>query len=149
MANRRNSKAEADEVKAAELRSEAVELKKAGHTYREIAQALGVSLASAHGYVKQAVADLAEHTLEETEDMRRLENERLEAIQVKLWPERGDPKVASVLVQLSRRRAAINGLDRPQKLEVGGDLGLRVDVSKLSPEQQAQLDRLLADAGIE
>lgn len=149
MPNRKNAKQGADALKAAENRERAILLRIEGQSFRQIAAALGVSHTTARGYVQSSFDERAAAVQESTELLRDQENERLDAIQEAMWRERRDPKRATVLIAISRQRAAINGLNRPTEIKIEGDLAAKVDVSKLSPEQAEQLDALLEAAGIE
>jgi hypothetical protein len=51
-----------------------------------------------------------------------VENHRLDAIWRLAWPaaEQGDVACMRVLLEMSRRRSVLNGLDKPVMLQVGG-----------------------------
>lgn len=56
----------------------AVELRREGLTYQEIADSIGVCKATAHNYVHGSLADLAEQRLDATEELVQLELERID-----------------------------------------------------------------------
>lgn len=149
MPNRKNAKQGADALRAAQHREQAIHLRIEGKSLRQIAAILDVHFTTVGGWLRDEFEAQAAANGESTEQLRSQENERLDAIQDALWAERGNAKNASALIALSRQRAAINGLNRPTEVKVTGDLANHVDVSKLSPDQLEQLDRLLGAAGIE
>lgn len=64
----------------------ALELRIKGKTFRDIAAELGVEVATAHGYVKRGLAELAAQQDGKAKELRSLELARLDALQAKLWP---------------------------------------------------------------
>ncbi len=101
-----------------------LELKRAGHTYQEIAAALGYADRSAarRTYIRALQRTLAEPASE----MRELENARLDRLQTAHWKnavEYGDEKAADIILKIMKRRAALNGLDLPSKIEHTGPGG--------------------------
>lgn len=70
---------------AAERRVKAIELRKAGLSYRQIGEQLGVSEQQAWRDVKKALADLAEMEQDHAREYRQLELERLDALLSPLW----------------------------------------------------------------
>lgn len=111
------------QIVAVEKQRQALELRKQGMAYSDIAAELGYKSASgAHAAVRTAL----KKTLHEPADeLRRLENARLDALLAALWPAitKGDPKAVAAGVKISERRAKLNGLDEPTGLDVtsGGD----------------------------
>lgn len=118
------------QIAATERQRRALQLRKQGMEYSEIAAALGYASGSgAHAAVRGAL----KKTLQEPADeLRAIENARLDAMLAALWPaiERGDPKAIAAGVKLSERRAKLNGLDRPDALDVtsgGGQIAIFLD----------------------
>ena len=70
---------------AAERRVKAIELRKAGLSYRQIGEQLEVSEQQAWRDVKKALADLAEMEQDHAREYRQLELERLDALLSPLW----------------------------------------------------------------
>ena len=70
---------------AAERRVRAIELRKAGLSYRQIGEQLGVSEQQAWRDVKKALADLAEMEQDHAREYRQLELERIDALLTSLW----------------------------------------------------------------
>jgi len=103
-------------MEEAQRRRRALELRVAGATYEEIAEALGYSSRSAawkavwRAY-RQGLRDPAEH-------LRELESERLDRLQKAWWGKAlsGDVGAFRYLLRLMERRAKLLGLDAPTKI---------------------------------
>jgi len=118
MASPSRTKATPDRVAIAERERQALELRKAGATYERIAQALGLS---ERGGAWKLVHRALEQTLQEPSDeLRRLESERLDALLRALWPAAMDGKGYAVerCLQIMDRRAKMLGLDAPSRSSV-------------------------------
>ena len=106
-------------------RREALEMRKRGANYREIAAALGVGLTTAHRYVTAELDELRAETRASAEQLRDLELERLDQYLARLQPkiEDGDEKAIATALRVQERRAKLTGLDAPQRTEVtiGGE----------------------------
>lgn len=102
---------------SATRRIEAVSLRLAGMTYEQIGERLGVSTAQASRLVKQSL-ESAENSV--AQDMRDIENARLDRAQSAIWSNvlRGDLKSIDVFLRISTARRKLNGLDAPAKLDV-------------------------------
>ena len=118
------------QITATEKQRRALELRRQGTAYSDIAAELGYKGASgAHAAVRTAL----KKTLQEPADeLRRLENTRLDAMLAALWPgiEKGDPKAIAAGVKISERRAKLNGLDEPAEVDVtsgGGQIAIFLD----------------------
>ncbi|MDJ0342277.1 hypothetical protein QMK19_03625 [Streptomyces sp. H10-C2] len=129
----------AQSAKTAERRTQAVKMRTEGHTYTQIAQALGYAgRNAAHMDIKRA---LEKHVVEEgiaLEVWRELELGRLDAMQLAIWPEAmaGNTRAIETCLKILDRRAKYLGLDTAIKLEV-----LTVDAL------DAQIARLEAELG--
>jgi len=116
------------QVEAVARQKEALELRLQGLSYAAIAAKLNYkSPQAAHNAVMSAI----KRTLREPADaVRRLECERLDALQAALWQKlHEDPAVADRILRVMERRARLLGLDAPASLEVGLtgiDVSLRV-----------------------
>jgi transposase len=111
------STAEAAEI---ERRREAVaRLVLDGNTYREIAEDLDVSLGTVADDVSELRDAWRERYAEHYHEHAALELARLDHVERKLWPQIDDGKLAAIetWIKLSRRRAALLGLDRPERVE--------------------------------
>lgn len=100
---------------AADRRVQALELRKAGKSYRTIALALGCDVATAHRDVQTALAALAQLEQQTAEEYRALELARLdtaiEAIALKVT--KGNLDAVHAWVRLSESRRKLLGLDKP------------------------------------
>ena len=118
-----------EDTELTEREIQAVELRKAGYTYQEIANALGWEhKSSALRAVRRA---LARWGTESVHELRILELSRLDTITQKLWPKivgrpaRGDdpgqpPDIDAMMAYLkvSARRARLVGLDSSEELDI-------------------------------
>lgn len=98
----------------------ALELRKAGATFDQIAQRLGY--ANAGGAYKIVQAGLRATIQQPADEVRQLEVERLDAMfrvlyQKVLAGEKDAPRAAEVAMQVMRRRADLLGLDAPIRIE--------------------------------
>ena len=149
MAKRPESKTSVRHLEAAGKRAAAVELRKQGLTYAEIASRVGFdSEAGARKTVNTALEKLIQETTETAEEVRRLELERLDAMLIAIWPAATatehtetiageaftaagpDTRQVAAALKLMERRAKLLGLDAPAKHEVAG-----VGGSALLPQQ--------------
>lgn len=156
MAGRSNiggqSKTDQSAVAAVEKQRQALELRKAGVGFGDIAERLGYADASG---AYRAVKTALKKTLQEPADeVRRIELERLDRMLLGLWPKatKGDTWAVDRVLRIMERRAGLLGLDAPKRVENtgkdGGPIRLetepRHDFSALSPEEQFALDQMLA-----
>ncbi len=121
------SKTSPRKIKAVERQAQALELRKAGVTYAQIAKTLGYKSPSG---AQQAIETAMQNTVQEPADtLRRLECERLDAMWRGLWAlaVRGDAVAIARCLDIMARRAKLLGLDAPVKQELSGDTSLRVE----------------------
>jgi hypothetical protein len=105
---------------AAARRVKAVELRTAGRTYGQIATELGYAN---RGTVYRVVANaLQAQTVEAVKELRTLEIERLDMLQVAVWQKAmaGDVPSAAVAIRVIMERCRLLGL------EGAGELGVEV-----------------------
>ena len=111
----------------AERRVRALELRKCGAPFREIARQLGVDVHTAHADVGAELAALRETTITEASELRALELERLDTMTSGLWPaiQEGSAAAVGAGVRVSERRSRLLGLDAPvvTKSELTGSMG--------------------------
>lgn len=148
MANGKQSKASAARLKGQENRVKALELRKSGASYRQIGEALGISMQRAHQLVMDELDRLAQLRLGNVDELRRLELERLEmaSIPVVAKLKKGDLKAAMVWIKLSERRCKLLGLDAPMKIASTDPDGkpMRHDLSLLSDSDLTAVAEALA-----
>ena len=137
----------------AERRVLALELRKAGESYRDIARKLGVDVHTAHADVGAELGALRATAVAEATELRALELERLDAMTSGLWSGIQDGSAAAVSagVRVSERRSRLLGLDAPvvTKGEFTGSLGvyterLAAEIEAFRKLDVAQLEELAA-----
>lgn len=119
-------------VRATERTVEALELRKAGLSYRQIGERLGISAAAAHKLVSKALGELSERARDVAQETLALELERLDAMTALLWEELAKLKALEASQEgarpLSRTLAVVDRLIR--LTEVRARL-LRLDTATL------------------
>jgi hypothetical protein len=124
-------------IDAAIRDGEAAALRRDGLTYREIAKAMGCSVAGAHDMVKRA---LREAVREPAEELRTLELERLDTLYTKtvIIIETGSTKeVLNAIdraLRIMERRSKLLGLDAPVKQDVRITDSLDSEIERLAAE---------------
>lgn len=107
-------------VAARERESRAMDMRKAGATYDQIGERLGISKVGAFKAVKRVLERTAKTTTEAADDVRRIELERIDAMLLGLWKAatNGDARAVDSSMRLSKRRSELLGLDAPQRIEM-------------------------------
>lgn len=101
---------------------EAIEMRKRGLTWSSIAKKLGWADPTGP---RKAVRIYLENQLNEgIIEMRAIENERLDALLEALWDRAvaGELDVVDRVLRIAQRRATLNGLDAPVKVDVAGEV---------------------------
>lgn len=134
-------------VQAAEREKAAFALRIAGATYAQIGAQLGVTGCAAHKMVKRVLERTRGETDAEAVELRRLETERLDALQVALWglASKGDAGAIDRILKIMERRARLLGLDAPTRGDVtsgGQPLTFRVVYDR---DERDGLENLKAD----
>jgi hypothetical protein len=96
-----------------------VELVSEGKTYDQVAEEVGYSnRGTAHRAVSQA---LSTRLAEDVDHLRQLESDRLDALQLALWPlmVAGDVVAANTIVKIIAARIRLLGLDKVNSDNVG------------------------------
>jgi DNA-binding CsgD family transcriptional regulator len=109
----------------------ALELRRAGKTYRAIGAALGITEPGAHACVKRALARGAAELREAAAEAIELDLERLDALLAGFWDraEAGDEDAADRVLKILERRAKLLGLDAAARTELTGADGGPIAVS--------------------
>lgn len=156
----------AEYLEATERRHHILALRRRGMTYAQIAETLGngdalrkagldwepisVSPATCSGIVKRYLQRMELEEAESRDELRTLENERLDEL-YRTWitKARGtesvapDPKAAIIVLRIMDRRARLNGLDAPSKVNVNltGSIlhELAIDPEELKRERESFL----------
>lgn len=128
------SKTSKGRIDVAKRRAEALELRRAGLTFQDIADRLGYKHRSAaHKDVQRALEKLI---FEPAQDVLALELSRLDALTQTLWAQarRGDLQAIDRIVKLMNRRAKYLGLDAPERHEVITLDAIEAEIARLSSE---------------
>jgi hypothetical protein len=99
-------------VRKAVRQNQAVELRLAGATYRQIAETLDVNIKVAWQYVTDAMQQTARQT-ENVLQLQQIEVARLDRLQMRAWQKyesTGDIESALLIIRIIRTRADILGL---------------------------------------
>jgi transposase len=122
-------------------KGQAFELRIGGANYREIARTLGISVSTAHEYVTEALGEVQNQNAETVERLRLVEKTRLEAVLVKLWTKRDQPRVADTIIRLSERISRLEGLDvgktpndEPPPPPPGSSLPAQINITLVAPD---------------
>jgi DNA-binding CsgD family transcriptional regulator len=117
------SKTSKRRVIAQEREARALDMRKAGATYQQIANTLNVSRPAAY---KMVARSLHEMKAEHVDEVRQLELTRLDALVLALWKQAlaGDVQVVDRVLKIMDRRAAYLGLDAPKVVKI--DLEARI-----------------------
>lgn len=125
----------------AERKRNALELRLAGASYRDIAQALEVSPATALQDCKEALADIP---AQQADEMRTVELSRLDRLQRAVWPRavKGDLQAVDRAIKIIDRRAKLFGLDAPQQVQItANDIDLDAAVDKMLRVAEMALEK--------
>lgn len=115
-----------DEAALMEREQRAVALKASGATYRQIAQALSIDVATAHRTVTRA---LRRDHADAVDEMRRVEDDRLDRMLRAVWLEATNGNLGAIdrVVKISESRRRLWGLDAPQRHVVTTELDESID----------------------
>lgn len=107
------SKNAPSKARGQETKYRAVELRKAGATYQQIGDQLGITKQSAHEAVTAAMRETAQATAETAADVIQLELARLDQMLTGLWGQarQGVPVAVDRVLRIMERRARLLGLD--------------------------------------
>lgn len=143
MARQKNTAAR---IQAEERRRVAVELRKAGASFEEIARSLGIKKQSAHALVVKALEEIRARTTEQVEHLRVLETARLDTLLKGLWPSasKGNPQAVEKAIKIMERRARMLGIDAPTKVAPTDPGGENPYQPKMSDEELDERIRQLA-----
>ena len=148
--SKRNSKP-GTRVRIAERRVKALELRKQGFSYRRIAAQLGCSDFTVIRDIKFVLENLIKHSAEKAEELRELQNQRLEMIIETLWK----PAQAGGLWHIDRflnavqQFSVLNGCNRPVPKILAGDPDNPVQINQQYSIDQQLMDRMRKLAGLD
>jgi hypothetical protein len=129
----------------------ALELRRMGKGYVEIAATLGIGKSQAHRLVQAGLADARAQIDAEASELKAEELSRLDAMLAGLWPDarKGQQGAVDRVLKIMERRSKLLGLDAPVKLAHGGD----PDAPPIQSEQKVHaltdgdLERIAAGGG--
>ena len=148
--SKRNSKP-GTRVRIAERRVKALELRKQGFSYRRIAAQLGCSDFTVIRDIKFVLENLIKHSAEKAEELRELQNQRLEMIIETLWK----PAQAGGLWHIDRflnavqQFSVLNGCNRPVPKILAGDPDKPIDINHHHEIESRLLARMRVLAGLD
>src|SRR5215211_2508674 len=112
-------------------RVEALSLKLAGISTAQIAERMGIKPDTVRKLINRTLQTAENRAVEE---MRELENARLDRAQAAIWSQvlAGDYRAVMVFLHISQRRAKLNGLDAPASIAI-------------SPNVRGEMERALLE----
>ena len=118
------------ELDALDKQMRALELRKAGVSYSDIAKSLGYK--SASGAFAAVRSALIKTLREPADELRALELERLDALWFTYYPmaKRGDLQAMDRCIKIMERRAKMLGIDAPQRTETTGAGGGPIQIEQ-------------------
>lgn len=130
------SKEGAKKLSQADRRSKVLTYRMSGATTREIAGKLGVSHVTIVNDLKVLMTEVNEQIAEGREQLHALENTRLDKLQSAVWMTAltGHPDSVRTVLSVMERRAKLNGLDKPIKVDLAAELEGQIEnaLAKLS-----------------
>lgn len=139
-----HNKADQNVIEATERQRQAVELRKAGGSFEEIARQLGYKDPSG---AYRAVRTALRKTIQQPADeLRQLEVARLDALLVGLWSDarKGDVAKIDRVLKIMQRRADLLGLDAPKRVDA--TIEVRQEAERLALETGLSVEEILAEA---
>jgi len=117
------SKTSARKLTARERENRALELRMTAATYSQIGQALGISEAGAYKAVIRALGKLNAKVMENAEELRTLEVQRLDSLFITMYAQAksGHQGAVDRCLRIMERRAKLLGLDAPTKQDITSD----------------------------
>lgn len=126
-------------------RLEALELRKAGASYRAIGQRLQISRQQALNDVRFELHELARKRERTTELLRQMELERSDALTLAVWPKvrEGHLGAISTVLRVMEHRAKLLGLYAPQQVEMAAIVGI-TDAGEIQQRVASKLAAFVA-----
>ncbi len=127
-------------VRTTEQTIKALDLRKKGHTYTEIARKLECARSTACRYVLSELENLADQCREEAGQVRDLELARLDELYLKAWEAVEDGNIAAIdrCLRVQERRAKLLGLDAAEKVDLSGDIVIVDDIARRNAEETTE-----------
>ena len=123
------------DVELSEKRKAALEYRRDGFSYRDIALMMDSTVSTVYAWVQGELQALRSLTREAAEDVRDMELQRCDLLLNSLMPgiRLGDPQSISTALKIGERRSRLLGLDAAQKIDAKGAF------MNLTPEQVAAM----------
>lgn len=117
-----NNATSAAKARKLDRQTRALELRRAGKGYTEIASIIGIGKSQAHRLVGAGLADAIAHVAADAVELRAEEVSRLDALLSSVWADarRGNHGAVDRVLRIMERRAKLLGLDAPERREVSG-----------------------------
>ena len=131
---------------ATERQRQALELHKSGVGYQGIADRLGY--AGPSGAYNAVEAALHKTLQEPADELRGLELERLDHLQVAIWDKAtsGNLRAVDRVLRIMKRRSQLLGLDAPRRVAVSGEMTVRAMAEKMAARYGLDMTVVLAEA---
>lgn len=138
------AKTAALEAESAEVTRRCLELRLAGGTLEAIGRTVGIDKSNVSRRIRAAIAEIPKS---EAGELRALENERLDVMLVSIWKQVRDGHLGAVdrAVRISERRARLNGIDAPQRVDLGSRT---VDIDGVARDLLVAIERNAGEAGL-
>jgi hypothetical protein len=109
---RKDGRASPARVRRAEKQAQALDLRAAGASFRQIAVALGISVSNAHGLVSDALDSIVRPSAER---LLKLELHRLDQALMSIWTQvrQGDVAAVHAFLRISEHRMRLTGVLQP------------------------------------
>ena len=123
----------ASTAKAEARRIQALDLRLAGASYRQIGDTLGVSHVQA---IRDVATMIKEYATEPADQVRKAEAARLDKLMLAHWPQaiKGDVRATTMVLQIMDRRARLLGLNAPQKIDITNWIRTMAEREGLDPD---------------
>lgn len=110
-------------MRARDREVEALNLRKSGATYDQIGKTLGITTQGAYKAIIRSLQRLNEKNSEGSDELRRLEVERLDRMLAAIWGQvlNGNQGAIDRALRIGERRAKLLGLDAPTKTDLTTD----------------------------
>ena len=135
-----------EQIGAVDRQRQALELRKCGHTYQQIARALNYRAASGAWHATQR--GLKTTLREPADELRQLELARLDTLHHALWDRAiaGNLRAVDAVLRIMKRRASLLGMDAPKRLGVSVEMTMRAMAERMAVRYGLDASALVAEA---
>lgn len=146
----RKRKKAASAVEQTERRALVLQMRKAGASFRQIAEHIGMSVSTAYQAYNLALEELRNECAQKAADIFRMEDLRLDDLWRAVFAkaQAGETDAVYACIKIMERRAKMWGLDAPDRHEWAGslnasiDIRQKIDLSVLTDDELEHLERL-------